>query len=135
MFKKLEDLYEFAPLPLRLGLAALFAFTGITKVMDPAGTAAMFGGIGFPAPEIFAWVAIVIELVGALFLFLGLLTRVSAIVLTVFIGVAMVTAYIIPWNPANLTIFMLHWPIVGALLGLVFFGPGKLSIDEKLYWE
>jgi putative oxidoreductase len=135
MFKTLENAYEYAPLPLRLGLAAMFAYTGITKVMDPAGKAQMFASLGFPLPEITVWVVAAVEIIGALLLLLGLLTRVAAIALTVLLAVAIVTAYIIPWNPDNLMMLMLHWPLIGATLSLVLYGPGKLSLDERLYWE
>lgn len=135
MFKKLEDAYEFAPVPLRLGLAALFAFTGINKVMDPAGTAQMLRGLGFPVPGVFAWLLIVIELAGALFLLLGFLTRITAIVLTVLLAVAIITAYIIPWDPSKLMLLMTHWPMLGGTIALMLSGPGRWSLDERFFWE
>ncbi len=135
MFRKLEDAYEYAPIPLRIGLAALFLYTGIKKLMDPAGTATFFGSLGFPSPEIMAWVAIVIELLGGLFLFLGFLTRLTAIVLTLFVGVGIVTAYIIPWDPSKLMMLLLHGPIIGGTIALMLSGPGKWSLDEKYFWE
>jgi putative oxidoreductase len=135
MFRKLEDAYEYAPVFLRLGLAALFAYAGITKLMNPAQTTQFFGSLGFPSPEVFVWIAIVIELLGALFLLLGLLTRITAIVLTVFLCVAITTAYLIPWDVAKLPLLMNHWPMLGSTFALMFSGPGKWSLDEYFFWE
>lgn len=135
MFKALEETYEFAPVPVRLGLAAVFAFTGITKLMDPATTAKYFGAMGFPSPEVFVWLAIIIELVGALFLLLGFLTRLTAIGLSAFLLVAMTMAYFLAWPPQNMLSFMFHWPVLGGALSLIFSGPGRWSLDGKFFWE
>ena len=135
MFKALENAYEWAPVPLRLGLAALFGFTGINKFMDPATTAQFFGSLGFPVPEITVWFVIALEILGALFLLLGLWTRITAIVLTLFLIVAITTAYIIPWDPSKLMMLMTHWPMLGSTLALICSGPGKWSLDEKFFWE
>ncbi len=135
MFKALENAYEWAPLPLRVGIAALLGFAGFNKIKDPAGTAEMFGGLGFPVPEVTVWVAIAILLLGALFLLLGLWTRVTATVLTVYFIVAVITAYIIPWDASKMMMLLFHLPLLGGTIALMFSGPGKWSLDEKFFWE
>lgn len=135
MFKKLEDAFEYAPVPLRVGLAILFGFSGINKLMDPAGTSQFFGSLGFPLPDIMVWVAVAIEVIGALFLLLGFATRLTAIVLTVFLAIATTTAYIIPWDPSKLMMLVIHAPLIGATLSLIFSGPGAWSVDERILWE
>lgn len=135
MFKSLEKMYDFAPFPIRLGLAVLFAFTGFGKLADLAGTTQFFANAGIPAPEIMVWVALSIELVGALFFLLGFLTRITAIVLALFVLTALTFAYFIPWPPQNLLLFVFHWPTLGALLSLIFSGPGKWSVDYAMLWE
>lgn len=135
MFKKLEDAYEWAPVPLRLGLAALFAFTGIMKLTNVDGITQFFASLGFPAAQAFVWLAIVIEIIGAVCLLLGLWTRVTAMVLSVLLVIAITTGYLIPWDASKLPMLMNHWPMLGATLALVFSGPGKWSLDEKFFWE
>ena len=135
MFKRLEDAYEWAPVPLRLGLAALFAFTGIMKVMNLDSMTQFFAGLGFPAAQAFVWLAIVIEIVGALFLLLGLWTRITAIVLSALLVIAITMGYLIPWDASKLPMLMNHWPMLGGTLALIFSGPGKWSLDEKFFWE
>lgn len=135
MFKRLEEAYDYAPLPVRLGLAALFAFTGIGKILDPAGTTQFFSNLGIPFADIAVWLAVGIELLGALFLLLGFLTRLTAFVLAVFVLTALTLAYFIPWPPQNMLLFVFHFPVLGALIGLFLSGPGKPSIDFALFWE
>ncbi len=135
MFKRLEDAYEWAPVPIRIGLAVLFAFTGYMKVTNVDGMTQFFASLGFPAAQAFVWLAIVLELVGAVFLLLGLWTRATAMVLTLLLAIAITTGYLIPWDASKLPMLMNHWPMLAGTLSLVFSGPGKLSIDEKLFWE
>lgn len=135
MFRMLEKFNDFAHFPLRLGLAALFGLAGLGKLMDIQGTAGFFGSLGFPMPLFWVWIAIAIEIIGAIFLLLGFVTRFTAIILTGFLCVALIMAYIIAWDPAKLQVFMLHMPILGATIALVLGGPGKWSLDERFFWE
>ena len=78
------------------GLALLRIFTGIAlafghgigKVPPSDKLVEITGGLGFPAPAIFAWAAGITEFFGAIFLALGLLTRISAL----FLGIVMFVA-------------------------------------------
>ena len=135
MFKALENAYEYAPLPLRIGLAALFLTTGIMKAMDIESTAGFMGSLGFPAPMAVAIIVMAVEIIGGAFLLLGFLTRISATALTILLIVALVSAYLMNYDPSKLVDVMKHLAWIGATIGLMLFGPGKLSVDEKLYWE
>jgi putative oxidoreductase len=133
MFKKLEDWYEFAPLPLRVTLAAMFLYAGIVKLMDLGMVAGFFGSAGIPAPAIMAPLVAVLETAGGLFLLLGLLTRASAFVL----GIILVVATIVTYDPDPMKIGMTLQLIslIGGLVTLMLSGPGRLSLDEKFFWE
>ena len=135
MFEKLQNAYEWAPVPLRVSLAALFAFTGIMKVMNVDGVTQYFTGLGFPAAQAFVWLAIILEVGGAVCLLLGLWTRITAMLLSALLVIAIITGYLIPWDASKLPLLMNHWPMLGATLALVFSGPGKWSLDEKFFWE
>ena len=50
---------------------------GIGKVPPSDGFIGFVGKLGFPAPDFFAWAAGLSELVGGIFIALGLMTRVS----------------------------------------------------------
>lgn len=135
MFQKLENLYEYTPLPLRLGIATLFLYTGITKAIDLTGTAGYMESLGLPSGIIFATLAMIIEIVGGAFILTGLLTRLTAIILTLHLLIAITLAYLIQWNPDNLLLLLFHAPVIASTIALMFSGPGPVSIDEKMYWE
>lgn len=135
MFKALEDQYEFAPVPLRIGLAAMFLTAGIMKAMNLDATAQFMGGLGFPQPQAIAILVLAVEILGGAALLLGFLTRITAAVLTVVLVVAVVSAYIVKYDPSKLGDIMKHLAWIGGTLTLLFTGPGKLSLDEKLFWE
>lgn len=60
---------------------AIALLHGIGKVPPSEGFAGMIGGMGLPAPELFAWLAAFAELGGGLLLAIGLLTRPAAVLL------------------------------------------------------
>lgn len=59
------------------GLAMAFGH-GLAKVKDPSGIIKGAGGLGFPAPTFFGWMAAVSEFLGGILLALGLFTRPAA---------------------------------------------------------
>jgi putative oxidoreductase len=125
--------------PVRLGLAAVMIAHGSQKVLgtfNGSGFKAFIGGntpFGFMRPAWF-WLgaAALSELVGGLFVGLGLLTRVGAF----FIACTMLTA-----------IIGVHWPggffaanrgyeyplaLLSMALGLLISGGGQASVDRAL---
>ena len=62
---------------------------GLGKVPPSDGFVGLVGGIGLPAPEIFAWMAALGELAGGILIFLGLFTRPAAMIA----GVTMLVAW------------------------------------------
>ena len=78
------------------GLALLRIFTGIAlafghgmgKLPPSKRFVELVGGLGFPAPGFFAWAASLTETAGAIFLALGLFTRISSFFITIFMLVA-----------------------------------------------
>lgn len=133
MFKKLEDLYEFAPLPLRVTLAALFLYAGIVKLMDLQMVVGFFGSAGIPIPSVLGPLVAVLETVGGAFLLLGLWTRMSAGVLAVIMVVATIVTYKPDVQSIGMSLQLVS--IIGGLVALKLSGPGKWSLDEKFFWE
>lgn len=62
------------------GLALAFAH-GLGKVPPSEGFVGMLGGIGLPAPGLFAWLSAMAEFGGGILLALGLLTRPAALLI------------------------------------------------------
>lgn len=62
--------------------ASLLLAHGVGKVPPSEGFTANIARMGFPAPDLFAWLASLAEFVGGLLLALGLLTRPAALLVT-----------------------------------------------------
>lgn len=88
-----------APLLLRLYLAPVFWMAGMNKLSDMDSVIAWFGnddwGLGLPFPFLLAWLAALTEVIGAVFLVLGLAVRWVSLPLMFTMLVA---------------VFAVHWP-------------------------
>jgi uncharacterized membrane protein YphA (DoxX/SURF4 family) len=55
---------KYASLLLRIGLGGLFLTAGIMKLLDPGMFVEMLSSMGFPMAAVFAWIVIVVEILG-----------------------------------------------------------------------
>lgn len=123
------------PLVSRILIAALFLVAGIGKVMGYAGTVGYMGKIGFPAPELMTMLAIAIEIGGGILLIVGWKTRWAAWALVIFVLIATFAAHRF-WDvdaaqmAMQRTHFLKNFAIIGGLLMLAAFGPGRMSADK-----
>jgi putative oxidoreductase len=124
------------PLLGRLLIAALFLVAGIRKILIWGPQVAYFTRLGFPAPEFFTVLAIVVELGGALLLITGWRTRWVAWLLIAFVAIATGMAHRF-WEfdaaqQANqLNHFLKNVALIGGLLFVAAFGPGRSSVDKS----
>jgi putative oxidoreductase len=122
----------------RLFLAALFIYAGYTKlfVFGPAGTAGFFTKAGVPVPELAAWVAIIVELVGGILLLIGLQTRWVALVLCIW---CLITGFAYHLPAAAMMHDMNHFyknlGLAGGFLYVFVYGAGALSVDRAMGME
>lgn len=120
----------------RILLSALFLTAGIRKVLAIAGTAGYFAKLGMPMPEVMAWVAVVIEIGGAVLLITGWNARRAAWLLIVFTAIATAMAHRF-WEfdaaqyGNQLNHFLKNVAIIGGLLYVAALGAGSASIDAK----
>ncbi len=132
---------SWAPLALRVGLAAVMFPHGAQKVMG------WFGGYGFAGtmnyftqnmgiPWIFAFAAIVTEFAGSMALLTGLATRLQALLIGIVMVVAMLSSHIqhgffMNWfgqqQGEGIEYFILAISMAAAL---VLTGGGKASVDR-----
>lgn len=120
----------------RLLVAFLFIPAGFAKLMGFAGTVGYISSVGLPLPQVAAAVAIVVELGAGIALLLGYKTRIAAIVLAAFTLVASFFFHAFWAAPEAMKmvatlLFNKNIAVVGGLLALAAFGPGRLSIDKK----
>jgi putative oxidoreductase len=120
----------------RLMLASLFLVAGIRKLLGVAAAAGYLTKLGFPMPEVMVWVAIVIEIGGALLLILGWQTRRVAWLLILFVAIATAMAHRF-WEfdaaqyNNQLNHFLKNLAVIGGFLYVAVFGPGTISVDER----
>jgi len=120
----------------RVLLALVFLVAGIRKAMAIAGSAGYFTKLGMPMPEVMVYVAIVIEIGGALLLILGWQTRRIAWLMILFVAIATLMAHRF-WEfdaaqyANQMNHFLKNVAIIGGLLYVAVFGPGTVSVDER----
>jgi putative oxidoreductase len=118
----------------RIFMAALFLVAGIRKVLGYAATVGYLTKLGFPAAEVFAVIAIVIEIGAGLMLVFGWRTRWAAWALIVFVVIATAMAHRFwQFEPAQqvnqLNHFLKNFAVICGLLFGAAFGPGRIAID------
>lgn len=96
--EKVKILDFLGPLALRLYLAPIFWMAGMNKFMHMENTIAWFGntewGLGLPLPTLMVYLATFTELIGAIFLVLGIGVRFISIPLMVTMLVAAVSVHL-----------------------------------------
>ena len=125
---------ELAPLVVRIVLGIIFIAHGSQKLFGAfggpgvAGMAMFMKQLGANPPILWAWIVTLVEFFGGLGVFFGLLTRWAALGLAVNMVVAIVLVH------AKNGFFGPHgfeYPLalIALSLALLFWGPGKISIE------
>lgn len=126
---------DLAALAGRVLLALTFVLSGWSKTGDIAGTAGYIASKGLPFPDALALLAVVIELGVGLALVIGFKARWAAAALALFL-VIITPLFHDFWAAAadevmNQQInFMKNVAILGGMLVVVAFGPGRYSVDR-----
>ena len=126
---------DWAALVGRILLALVFIPAGFSKVGGFAGTAGYIASKGLPLPEVGAAIAIAVEIIAGIALLLGWKARWAALALAVFTLAATVFFHAFWSVPpeqhmTQYLMFMKNIGIVGGLLMVYAFGPGRLSVDK-----
>jgi putative oxidoreductase len=122
----------------RVLLGWLFFINAWPRVTGgPGGFAKYLASLGVPAPELMAWVATFIELIGGAALILGVAGRYAALALAVYTVITIVLAHRYWEYPAAAQMaqyfnFLKNLAITGGLILLFVTGAGRFSIDGWL---
>jgi putative oxidoreductase len=127
----LRKLLVFGPLPIRIVAGIAFIVAGLPKLENISANQGLFSGLGLP-PELVLPVAL-LEVIGGIFLIVGVLTRITA---AIFI-IEMIGATLIVWlspgfaggpllNTAGILTSLLSMAIS---ISLLLTGPGRISIE------
>lgn len=115
----------------RLLIAAIFLFSGVGKILAPAGTEGYIASAGLPAPLIAYLIAVVVEVGGGALLVVGFQTRLVAIALAVFTVAAALGFHSNLADANQLIHFLKNIAITGGLLQVAAFGAGAFSLDGR----
>jgi putative oxidoreductase len=120
----------------RILLSAIFLISGFAKITDWSGTAGHMEKAGMVAIPLFLVGAIVLEIGGGLSVHLGWFTRIGTVALVVFLVAATLVfhnfwAYDGAERTQQMINFMKNLAIMGGLLTLMAFGPGRYSVDGR----
>ena len=113
---------EYATIPLRLIIAIVFFYHGLTKLMGMAGTIGFFGSLGF-AP-FFAYLVAIVEVVGAVAILLGLWTRFFSGAL----AIVMIVAFFAVKLSKGFFNGELDLALLAILISLMMTGAGKWAL-------
>ena len=120
------------PLIGRLLMAIIFVFSGIGKVMAPAGMIAYIESAGLPLAPLGLALAIAVELGGGLLLAVGFKTRLVALALAAFSIVTGLVFHHAIGDQNQLINLLKNLAMAGGLLQFAAFGAGAYSIDAAL---
>jgi putative oxidoreductase len=120
----------------RILLALIFVLSGFQKIGGFDATAAMMAGAGLPMVKLLLVLTIAVEVIGGLAVMFGWKTRWAALALAAY-TVPVTLVFHNPWTAAApevqmQTIHLLkNVSMIGGLLVLAAFGPGRLSLDAR----
>ena len=121
----------------RVALAWVFVASGWGHIFNPAGLAAYLTNLKAPAPELLAWIGLIMEVVIGITLVFGVTTRYGAAVGITFLIVATALAHRYwefsgPVVAAQYNNFLKNISILGGMLYVFVFGPGRFSLDAMM---
>ena len=119
-----QKLTHYGPLPLRILAGITFIAHGLPKFEDVAGTQGFFGSVGIP-PELAVPIGL-LEVIGGIFLLVGVLTRItSALLVMDMIGAIL----IVKLSKGFVGGYELDLLLLAISLSLILTGPGRISIE------
>lgn len=120
----------------RLCLAAVFLYSGATKLLSWQAAIAEFEQIGLPFSPLAVAATVIVQLSGGLALALGWRIRLAAIGLAAFTVIATLIGHPF-WTfegadfQRQLTTALEHLAVVGGFLALTARGAGRLSVSHR----
>jgi putative oxidoreductase len=116
----------------RVLMSSLFIWSGFGKLMNVNGTIqALDGRYHLPLPEVVAWIAIIVELVGGLAILVGFKARWVAVVLAAWCLITGFAIHLPVGDVPNMINFYKNLVMAGGFLYVVAYGAGGISIDGK----
>jgi len=127
--------YDWAALIGRIGLAAVFLWSGYGKLAHMDFSIGYMKAFGVPAPELMIWPALLVELIGGAMLVVGWKARWAAVALVLFTAAATLIFHAYWGAPVDQVLnqqihFMKNLAMLGGLLGILAHGPGRIALER-----
>jgi len=116
---------EYGPFALRIGLGGLFLVAGIMKLMDPSKITGMLGNLGFPGAGFWAWLLILVEIVGGAAVLVGFKLKWVIVPLALVLFVAIVI------SPGGMMGSLKDTALLSGLVSLWLSGPGNWALGKR----
>ena len=113
----------------RILISTLFLINGIFKITNYDGTVDWMEGYGVPGILIIP--AIMIEILGSIFIIVGYQTKITAAFLSLFCLLTAIIFHNEFSNQMQLTSFLKNIALAGGFLFIVINGSKKFSLDNK----
>jgi putative oxidoreductase len=128
---------DLGPLFIRLGAGLIFAWHGWGKFDSGVSNfAGSLTSLNVPFPEVVAWLQVIAEGVGGLLLIVGLFTRLVTLpLITILVGAILLVKVDLGFVGTAAPGYEYDIALIVGLLGLLFIGPGRLSLDGALGLE
>lgn len=114
----------------RIMLGAIFFLSGIHKIANPEATQQYMASMGMPATGIFLIGAIAVELGAGLSVLLGFWTHIGTAILFLFMIPTTLIFHTDFSSQTQVIMFMKNIAMMGGLIYLYIFGPGRFSVDS-----
>jgi len=128
---------DLAILVLRISLGVVFVAHGLQAALGMfsgpgvSGFSDMLAGLGFKPSLFWAYVGAYVELIGGIFLILGIFTRAAALFILIFMVVAILKVHLVKGFFIQAGGFEYNFVIICICIALMLLGPGKYSITAK----
>jgi len=128
---------DFAILILRISLAAVFLGHGLQAAFGALGGPGingfsnMLSGMGFKPALLWAYMGAYTELIGGLFLLLGIFTRLTSLLILIFMAVAVLKVHLSKGFFIQVGGFEYNFVIICVCIALMILGSGKFGITKK----
>lgn len=128
---------DLGPLFIRLGVGLIFAWHGwVTFDGGVSNFAGFLASLNVPFPEVVAWLQVIAEGVGGLLLIVGLFTRLVTLpLIAILVGAILLVKVNLGFVGIDAPGYEYDIALIAGLLGLLFIGPGRLSLDGVLGLE
>ena len=127
---QLHTIDNYLSLLARIGLSAIFLWSGINKIMNPVATQENMSAHGMPLTSAFLVGAIALEILGGLSVLLGIKVRWGAAMLIIFLIPATLIFHHDLSTELEQAMFLKNLAMLGGLLMLIQYGGGKLVLSS-----